>query len=41
MKELNSIYEDYPGNAEVFINWRKKVTSIIEDAKERFKPNPV
>ncbi|MHB1470638.1 MAG: NAD(P)/FAD-dependent oxidoreductase [Thermoplasmataceae archaeon] len=41
MKELNSLYEEYPGNSEVFISWRKKVTSIIEDAKERFKPNPV
>ncbi len=41
MKKLNDIYETYPKNIAEFANWRKAVAVEMDDAKERFKPNPI
>ncbi len=41
MKELNEIYDRYPETPEKFASFKHKVTEIIEDAKKRFKPNPI
>ena len=41
MKEFNSLYDAYPKTPEEFAPFKKTVKTIIEDAKERFKPNPV
>lgn len=41
MKELNAIYLDYPKTPEEFGQWRKRVDKSMQEAKERFKPNPI
>ncbi len=41
MKELNAIYLKYPETPDQFEQWRKKVNKSMEEAKERFKPNPI
>jgi digeranylgeranylglycerophospholipid reductase len=41
MKKLNEIYENYPKNPDNFQEWRKLVNKDMEEAKERFKPNPI
>lgn len=41
MKELNDVYDRYPANPDDFLPFKRKVVSVIEEAKERFKPNPV
>jgi len=41
MKEMNEVYDNYPDTPEKFPQFKKSVVSTIEEAKERFKPNPV
>jgi hypothetical protein len=41
MKEMNAIYENYPKSPDEFISFKNKVKENIEDAKARFRPNPV
>ncbi len=41
MKELNDIYSRYHESPATFLKWREEVTTGIEDAKARFKPNPI
>jgi geranylgeranyl reductase family protein len=41
MKELNNIYEHYPKNIREFAGWKEKVSASMEEAKEKFKPNPI
>jgi geranylgeranyl reductase family protein len=41
MKELNALYAKYPESPDGFAQWRQVVTKHIEEAKERFKPNPI
>ncbi len=41
MKALNALYEQYPKDPSSFQQWRAKVAKEIEEAKERFQPNPV
>ena len=41
MKKLNEIYERYPKSLEGFQAWRDAVSRDMEEAKERFKPNPI
>ena len=41
MKELGEIYNAFPKTPEGFGEWRKRVKDKVEEAKERFKPNPV
>ncbi|MEM0311998.1 MAG: NAD(P)/FAD-dependent oxidoreductase, partial [Thermoplasmatales archaeon] len=41
MKELNEIYSNYPATPEGFPEFKRKVTAIIKEAKERMPPSPV
>lgn len=41
MKKLNDIYANYPKGISEFAAWRKTVAAEMNDAKERFKPNPI
>ncbi|MGI0100744.1 MAG: NAD(P)/FAD-dependent oxidoreductase [Candidatus Micrarchaeaceae archaeon] len=41
MKILNEIYTNYPKSPEGFPQWRRKADSEMEEAKERFQPNPI
>ncbi len=41
MKKLNAIYTKYPENPDDFKKWKAQVSAEMEDAKERFKPNPI
>ncbi len=41
MKELNRIYSNYPKTPDGFPAFKKKVQSIINEAKQRMPPNPV
>jgi hypothetical protein len=41
MKYLNSVYASYPASPREFPEFKKKVVESIEEAKNRFRPNPV
>lgn len=41
MKDLNALYSRYPDNLAQFAQWREEVKRHMEEAKGRFKPNPV
>ena len=41
MKTLNAIYENYPKDPAAFAAWRNTASREIEEAKEKFKPNPI
>ena len=41
MKELNGIYENYPHSPKEFPEFKKKVVSIVNEAKRRMPPSPV
>ncbi len=41
MRELNSIYERYPESPDRYHEWLKEARASIEEAKERFQPNPI
>ncbi len=41
MKLLNGLYQKYPTSPEGFERWREEVDKEVEEAKVRFKPNPV
>ncbi len=41
MKTLNRIYEDYPKSPEAFPAFKKQVTHMIEEAKQRFPSSPI
>jgi hypothetical protein len=41
MKELNAIYADYPRSPKEFPEFKKKVVSIINEAKSRMPSSPV
>ena len=41
MKELNNIYLKYPESPNTFLKWKERVVADIDEAKERFKPNPI
>ena len=41
MELLNSLYQKYPSTPEGFEKWRATIDKEIDDAKARFKPNPV
>lgn len=41
MKELNNIYESYPKSPEGFAKWRELAKSNVDEAKEKFRPNPI
>ncbi len=41
MEKLNRIYENYPRSPEEFQKWRELVNKDMEEAKTRFKPNPI
>lgn len=41
MKELNSLYEKYPESPDKYHEWLDVERKSIEEAKERFQPNPI
>ncbi len=41
MKALNGIYEGYPKDPSAFPQWKAMVLKEMEEAKERFQPNPI
>ncbi|MDE1871615.1 MAG: NAD(P)/FAD-dependent oxidoreductase [Candidatus Micrarchaeota archaeon] len=41
MKALNELYGRYPKSTEGFPEWRRAVDAEMEEAKSRFKPNPI
>ena len=41
MKILNQMYENYPKSPEDFGKWRAAVEAEMEEAKQRFQPNPI
>ncbi|MCL5430665.1 MAG: NAD(P)/FAD-dependent oxidoreductase [Candidatus Marsarchaeota archaeon] len=41
MKRLNEIYKNYPKTMAEFPRWKEEVNKEVEEAKERFKPNPI
>jgi len=41
MKVLNQLYADYPKSTKEFEKWRSAVDAHMEEAKEKFKPNPI
>ncbi len=41
MKSLNALYASYPKSPKEFPEFKKTVVMNIEEAKEKFKPNPV
>jgi len=41
MKEMNSIYENYPKTPDDFAKFKRTIKENIEEAKIRFRPNPI
>lgn len=41
MKELNEIYSNYPKTPEGFGKWREVAKAPVEEAKAKFRPNPI
>ncbi len=41
MKQLNRMYDGYPNTPREFPQFKAKIQSIVNDAKERLPPNPV